>query len=79
MPIASNIFRSFFYSKGVELTVEKHCSKYSGDIGLLQGEKRRIYNLGAKNMKYQIPELAEHYIEETKQKIESLISKLNVK
>ena len=79
MPRANHIFRSFFYAKGVELTVEEHSAKDSGDIYLLQGEKIRIYNLGAKNMKYQIPGLAEHYIEETKQKIESLLLKLNVK
>ena len=30
-------------------------------------------------MKYQIPSLAEEYIEETKQKIESLLMKHNVK
>ena len=79
MPRASHIFRSFFYAKGVELTVEEYSARDSGDIQLLQGEKRRIYNLGAKNMKYQIPSLAEEYIEETKLKIENLLMKHNEK
>ena len=65
--------------KNFELTLEEHSAKDSGDIQLLQGEKRRIYNLGAKNMKYQIPSLAEEYIEETKQKIENLLLKQNIK
>jgi homoserine trans-succinylase len=71
MPRASHVFSSFFYAKGVWLIVEEYSTKESGDIDLLQGEKRRILNFVAKHMKYQIPSLPEEYIEETKQNIEA--------
>ena len=75
MPRASHLFRSFAQARGLELTVEEHSAEDTGDLELLLGEKTRIMNLEAKNMKYQIAKLSEIEVKKTKQKIKSLILK----
>ena len=74
IPRASHLFRSFFTEKGIELNIEEHGAEDSGDIQLLIGERTRIDNLGEKYVKYQIPRLPDEIVEETRQKIEQLIS-----
>ena len=78
MPRASHLFRAFFQAKKINLTVEEHCAKDSGDVQLVLGEKKRMIDLPTKSKKYQIPTLPDQELENSKVKVESLLLKYNI-